>query len=346
MSTIIKDETLTAVAEAIREKTGKTEKMTPVEMATEIAEIPTGGADTLAEYLSNTTYDYAVPATVTQLTSKAFQNMSRLTKISFNGKTKAYNDGSLFSGCSSLVEADLSNLDCSNCTTLTYWFSSCNKLEKVALPKKVGEITNFSYMFNSCSNLTSIDLSNISTVNSTNFNNMFSSCSKLTEIDLSTFTFKTTGDVIRLNYWFYGCSSLKSLDLSKLNMSLVNYTARMFQNCTNLDLVTTYVNNSLKYVEDYCFHSCYALTLTKIGAAIQNIGASAFGNCGNIKTLWVPATCTSIGRNAFNGSGLTDFYTPLTEAPTGWNASAFPSTVTIHYGVSEEEYDKIIGETA
>lgn len=344
MSTIIKDETLAAVANAIREKTGKTDKMAPVEMATEIAEIPTGGEDTLAEYLSNATYEYAVPATVTQLVSKAFQNMARLSKISFNGETKAYNDGSLFSGCSNLTEADLTNLDCSNCTTLTYWFSNCNKLAKITLPEKTGKITNFSYIFNSCSSLTSVDLNHIDTSNADNFNYMFYSCSKLTDINIDAFNFKTTGDVIRLNYWFYGCNSLKSLDLSKLNMALVNYTSRTFQNCTNLDLVTTYVNDSLKYVEDYCFSSCFALTLTKIGAAIQKIGQYAFNNCRNIKTLWVPATCTSIGSNAFNASGLTDFYTPLEEAPTGWNASAFPSTVTIHYGVTEEEYDKIIGE--
>ena len=291
MSTIIKDETLASVADAIREKTGKTDKMTPVEMATEIAEIPTGGEDTLAEYLSNATYEYAVPATVTQLVSKAFQNMARLSKISFNGKTKAYNDGSLFSGCSNLTEADLTNLDCSNCTTLTYWFYNCNKLAKITLPEKTGKITNLS--------------------------NMFSNCSLLKELDLSALNFEKISN---------------------------DGTYRFCYGCTNLDLSQNYINNSLKYLYNYCFQNCSSLDITKIGASIKEIGQNAFYACTSIKTLWVPATCTSIGANAFNASGLTDFYTPLEEAPTGWNASAFPSTVTIHYGVTEEEYDKIIGE--
>lgn len=366
-----KDTDLTKVADAIREKGGTADKLSyPDGMVEAIEAIPSGGGtDTLAEYISNSTYEYEVPATVTKLANQAFKNLNRLTKISFKGDdTIAPNDGSFFSGCSALKEADLSNLNALNCTTVTYWFAECSALQNLKLPTRIGKITNFASFFSNCKNLTSIDLSTFDTSKATNMSNMFSGCSSLTsinlsgfdtsnvsgmsymfqncynlaEFDLSFFKLKTVGDVIMMNGLFSGCTALKSLDFSKLDMSKVNYTSSLCQNCKVLDLATDYVNDTLKYVESNCFYNCTALTLTKIGDALKKIGSYAFYNCKALTTLWVPATCTSIGSSAFSGSGLTDFYTPLTERPSGWDANAFPSTVTIHYGVSKEEYEALI----
>ena len=341
---IAKDTDLKKVGDAIREKGGTTNTLVfPSGMVTAIGEIPSGGTDTFAEYISNDTFEYVVPATVTKLTNQAFKNLNRLTKISFKGdNTIASNDGSFFSGCSALKEADLSNLNALDCTTVAYWFAECSALQNLKLPTRIGKITNFASFFSGCKKLTSIDLSNFDTSQVTGLSYMFQNCYSLAEFDLSFFKLKTAGNVIMMNGLFSGCTALKSLDFSKLDMSKVNYTASLCQNCKVLDLATDYVNNTLKYVESNCFYNCSALTLTKIGDVLNKIGSYAFYNCKALTTLWVPATCTSIGNDAFKGSGLTDFYTPLTERPSGWNANAFPSTVTIHYGVSEEEYDALI----
>lgn len=65
---LINNETLTGIANAIREKTQTTETMKPGEMADEISKIETGGDDTLGTFLNSTTpgiitaYNTTIPA--------------------------------------------------------------------------------------------------------------------------------------------------------------------------------------------------------------------------------------------------------------------------------------------
>lgn len=347
MSTIIKDSTLEAVANAIREKTGKTEKLTPVEMATEIANIPSGGGstDSLAEYISNAEYEYAVPASVTRLQPQAFRSMNRLTKVSFKGDTKIYDASSLFNGCTKLVTADLRGLNTSENSPFNYMFYQCSALKSVDTSElDTSKATNMSYMFSNCTNLLAIDLTNFSTSKVTNITNFAAYCTKLTTLDLTKFD---NTSLTTLNAICSGCSSLETIpgfatmDFSKLTAA----PSTCFYQCRNLTWEKPYVNNTLTALGTQFFYNCQKLSITKVSSVLKELGNQAFMQCTGLKTLWLPETCKTIGSNAFVGcTALTALYTPLTEAPSGWNASAFPSTVTIHYGVTEEEYDQIIGE--
>ena len=60
MSTLlIQSETLESIADAIREKTGESGTMTPLQMISNIVAIPTTGACVLANYFDNDPYFYA-----------------------------------------------------------------------------------------------------------------------------------------------------------------------------------------------------------------------------------------------------------------------------------------------
>lgn len=106
MTTIIKDETLTAIGDAIREKTGKTSKLTPAEMATEIAGITTGG-DTLNEYLAGTLTAFKNDE-ITSVKYHFFQNHENLEAVSCKSATTVEDAG--FDGCSSLKKVALPSL--------------------------------------------------------------------------------------------------------------------------------------------------------------------------------------------------------------------------------------------
>lgn len=80
MTTIIKDETLTAIGNAIREKTGKANKLTPAEMVTEIAGITTGGEDVLTEYFTDTLTTFK-SETLTEVPYSAFMGKKSLKTI-------------------------------------------------------------------------------------------------------------------------------------------------------------------------------------------------------------------------------------------------------------------------
>jgi len=117
-------------------------------------------------------------------TSHWFDNKSFLS--SFDGlqylNTSNVTDmSSMFSGCSSLTELDLSGFD-------------------------IGNVTNMSSMFSGCSSLPSLDLSSFDTGKVTDMSNMFSGCSSLVTIRVGEGW--NTSSVTSSDGMFYGCQSL------------------------------------------------------------------------------------------------------------------------------------------
>ena len=134
----------------------------------------------------------------------------------------------MFNGCSSLTELDLSGFDTTNVTNMANMFNGCSGLAKLDLSGfDTANVTNMYYMFGSCSGLTELDLSDFDTANVTNMANMFRGCSSLTELDVSGFD---TANVTNMSWMFSGCKNLYDLDLSNWDMSKAN-TANMFYNC-------------------------------------------------------------------------------------------------------------------
>lgn len=134
----------------------------------------------------------------------------------------------MFNGCSSLTELDLSGFDTANVTNMSTMFNGCSGLTELDVSGfDTVNVTNMYYMFGSCSGLTELDLSGFDTANVTNMANMFRGCSSLTELAVSGFD---TAKVTNMSWMFSGCKNLYDLDFTNWDMSKAN-TANMFYNC-------------------------------------------------------------------------------------------------------------------
>ena len=143
-----------------------------------------------------------------------------------------------FSSCPNLTFLDLSGLDTSNVTNMSYMFENSRIFTSVSGLSNwdTSSVRDMSAMFSSCKSLTSLDLSGWDTSNVTNMHSMFSSCPNLTSVgDLSGWN---TGKVTDMYGMFYNCSSLTSLDLSSWNTSNLTDTSYMFNGCSKLQEVT------------------------------------------------------------------------------------------------------------
>ena len=143
---------LTAIADAIREKTETTDLLKLDDMPTAISNIEAGGGKYKPRYLYQ--------------------------PISFRN----------YKGTE--LDHETQMLDTTNFTDMNYMFGSCSNLTHLDLSGwNTSNVTNMSYMFNSCSNLTHLDLSSFDTSNVTDMSNMFYGSAMLTKLDIRNFTF-------------------------------------------------------------------------------------------------------------------------------------------------------------
>ena len=205
------------------------------------------------------------------------------------------NLGAMFNLCAMLEEADLSGINTSKVTTITYMFCKCSSLKSLDLSSfDTSKVTDMSYMFNGCSQLTSLDLSGWDTSKVTNMNNMFNGCSSLTTLDVSSFD---TSSVTNIAAMFYNCQRVTSLDLSNFNTSKVTTISNTFYNCyslTSLDLSsfdTSKVTNM-----NNMFDGCSGLTSLDLSgfdtSMVGNMG-SMFYNCFRLISLDISSFDTS-----------------------------------------------------
>jgi surface protein len=136
---------------------------------------------------------------------------------------------------SSAIELDLSDLDTS-------------------------EMTNMSYMFNGCKNLVSLDLSNFNTGNVTNMTAMFDKCENLQNLDISGFDFSK---VSTIGYMFRDCAKIQSLTLGGTSFGKPASLSQVFSGCkklTFLDISVMDISNITSTTGlNLMFASCDAL---------------------------------------------------------------------------------------
>ena len=145
-------EKMTAINDAIRGKTGKTEKLSLDEMATEINEISTGERDINPEWTDWRYFSY-------------YDNRNDLVaKLKYSDTSNGTNFSYMFPNCSNLTS--IPQFDTSNGTDFSNMFRNCSSLTNIPeLDTSNG--TDFGYMFGNCSSLTSIpelDLSKTTTI--------------------------------------------------------------------------------------------------------------------------------------------------------------------------------------
>ena len=147
----IEDSTLVAIGDAIREKNGTTETMTPAEMAEAISAIEAGGnseaEDLLVQVIEKTT-------------------------------TEVHNDKATRIGTMVFRNSPIRVADFPNVTELgSYAFTGASDLVTVNMPSLTSVVKNG---FESCSSLTTLDFPKVTSIQAS----AFASCSKLTVLIL------------------------------------------------------------------------------------------------------------------------------------------------------------------
>ena len=207
----------------------------------------------------------------------------------------------MFNDCSSLVSLDLSGFDTKNVTRMSGMFRGCSGLTSLDLSGfDTKNVTSMSGMFRGCSGLTSLDLSGFDTKNLTDMSQMFGICSGLTSLDLSGFD---TKNVTSMSGMFSGCSGLTSLDLSGFDTKNVTDMSQMFGNCsglTSLDLSGFDTRNVMSLCT--MFFNCSGLTsLDLSGFDTKNVRnmACMFEGC---------SALASIDLSGFDTKNVTNMY--------------------------------------
>ena len=251
------------IADAMREKTGKTDLLYPSEMADEVSEVYNEGLDrgrdlfrsiddfyeffaykrrlNLLDQLryddtsnaTNFSYMFAGDNTLTEIpyfdTSKGtdfsymFRGCTNIKKLPEFDTSSATRMNNMFYECAALTAVPKS-LYTGNCTELSYLFCQCQGLNSIP-NLDTSKCTNFSYMFAYCYSL--YDMPSIDTSKGTNFTQMFTSCKVVPEIDTSSGTNFTS--------MFFMC---KATTIPRLNVSNSTKSLEyLFESATNLETV-------------------------------------------------------------------------------------------------------------
>ena len=116
----------------------------------------------------------------------------------------------MFNGVGNTTEIDLSNIDSSKVTDMSYMFYSCTKLQKINFGNiNTSSVKNMRSLFQSCNNLNAVDISKFDTSSVTDMEQMFSDCYNLEIIDVSNFN---TSKVENMFDLFDDCYLLTSLN--------------------------------------------------------------------------------------------------------------------------------------
>lgn len=201
---------LTAIADAIRGKTGGTDALTLDQMAMEIAGIETGGGgeDTLTAMLTNTLTEYSNDS-MAKVPAYAFYGCASLERISFPVATAVQD--SVFKDCTKLATVNMPEL-------LNFGFSGfegCKSLEIVDFPKAPS--TGYS-TFAGCTKLKSVNMPLVTAIKNGVFNS--------TALESVAFPLVTAVESVA----FKSCTALVKADFPKLTQ--INGYA--FQSCTAL----------------------------------------------------------------------------------------------------------------
>lgn len=239
---LINENSMTAIANAIRTKKGVSTKYKPADMADAISSITTGGITPTGtkSITANGTYDVTdfASAEVNVPTSGTTPTGTKEITITENGTTtedvSAYANAQItvnvqggggisIDGLATNSEPS-GSISISATNVVAYAFYNRTGITSVSMPNTT---TIGSYAFQGCSNLVSVDAKELTGVsNPNNWLWVFRQCTKLKNIALPKARSVPNGT-------FYGCSQLEAVDFT--NASDLNQEC--FRNCTTLNTV-------------------------------------------------------------------------------------------------------------
>lgn len=111
-----------------------------------------------------------------------------------------------------LAWCDVSNLDTSKFTDMSYMFYGCTSISNIDVSRwNVGNVTNMTGLFYGCTSLNSLNIEGWNTSSVSNMNNIFNGCNSITSLNVNNWDIS---NVAKIEGAFEGCLSLKSINLS------------------------------------------------------------------------------------------------------------------------------------
>lgn len=243
-----------------------------------------------------------IPDSVTEIGKSVFADCKALTTIRLSGNMSEISSD-IFKGCVALENVTLPNsiktLPSFAGSSLTeivipegvtsipyYTFANCASLKKVTLPNSLVSIEKQAF---AGSGLTSIEIpDSVTEIGDSAFNG----CKALAEIKLpKNDKFTRIADSL-----FSYCSSLKSIEIPD-SVTYLGKNAFWYTGLTSL-----FIPKSVTEMGALAFLGCYDLKSVVIeeGATTPLAGGGAFYACGNLTSVMLPSTLTTIGIDTFN----------------------------------------------
>ena len=140
-------------------------------------------------------------------------------------------------------------------------FSYCINIKEIKfLNFDTSSLTDMRYLFQGCISLTSVDISNLNTIQNiyslTYMNKMFENCKDLTSIDLSNFD---TSKVTNMEYLFHNCEKLEYINL-------LNF--REDSSPTKTDMFTGIAKNAVICIDENIALSIYILIVNNFPCVV------------------------------------------------------------------------------
>lgn len=230
-----------------------------------------------------------------------FDGMLSVPDVSHFNMEKATTINNMFYGTPVEV-IDTSKWNAKNITRMDSMFRTCGNLKSVDLTGiDTSKVTNMTFLFDGCGKLTNIKgLSSFNTSNVTEMTGMFAGLSAITELDISNFdTSKVIrfGDSTPLNAsssygqpgMFQNCSNLRTLHIGKMDLSSAKNFSRMFSGCSSLETIDgTFENGNVVEDLNTMFTDCRQLqTIDISGLNVANATNTKcmFYGCSLLETI-------------------------------------------------------------
>jgi hypothetical protein len=173
-----------------------------------------------------------------------------------------------------------------------YAFRDCTKLNTLKLPEYVNVIG--AGAFSGCTGFSKIDFIPNSVYSLGE--RVFENCTTTQKIVIPDSVTSIGG------YTFVGCSGLTEVVLSK---NLDKIPERMFMGCTilgkNIDNFVIAIPEGVTEIGAFAFADCNQVKTITIPSTVTKIGKSAFSGCKRVAELIIPDSVKSIGNEAFDG---------------------------------------------
>lgn len=335
MKYIIQDTTLQDIGDAIRAHTGKSEQLSPMQMAEEI----TGTLGNIAGLIDRTTTDI-YHSGVTEVAPFAFYSYTGLQTVEFPNCASVGN--SAFVSCTGLTSISLPN--CTSASTSA--FTGCKNIQNATLGFS-STMTSTIFPFKAASaSLATMNLPNCTSI----ANGVFKGYTKLADINApvctalasQAFSGCTSLDTVYLPQCttasttaFTGCKNITNVTIGLDNITSTNFpfkpasstiTELHFSNCSVIgqsifmgNIVSTIINYPNLTVADFpactsvgscAFSMCTALQSVSFPSC-TNIEDAGFYNCHILNPNF--PVCTTVGEYAFGANPFTSVNFPLCE---------------------------------